>query len=81
MATIDDLPQKSISEMTDSELMELIRMQRKARTRPAAKTEAAKKKTAAKDAKRPLELKSAKDIVAGLTPEQRAQLLEDLKNG
>lgn len=84
MATIDDLPFKSISEMTDDELMESIRAMRLRRStaqQNPTKTSAPKDKkkaTARKVASKALDLSKTSDILAGLSPEQRAELLKEL---
>lgn len=81
MATIDDMPVKSISEMSDDELQEAIRAMRNRRSSAthAVKPAAEKKKaTAKKVASKALELSKPTDIVAGLSPEQRAELLKEL---
>ena len=84
MATIDDLPFKSISEMTDDELMESIRSMRLRRStaqqNPTKVTTVGEKKkaTARKVASKALDLSKTSDILAGLTPEQRAELLKEL---
>jgi len=74
MATIYDLPMKSISEVTRPELIETLRAIRLSRRTPKKKPP--KKKTKTKKVE-----KSPQQMVESMTPEMAAKLLEQLERG
>lgn len=72
MATLKDLPQKSISEMTTEELHEHLRQIRHSRRTPKASTKKRQEKKAkavSKEAKVPDASQFSKDILADLLAE------------
>lgn len=73
MATIYDLPMRSISELTRPELIDVLRAIRLSRRTQKKKP---KKKTKAKKVE-----KSPQQIVDAMTPEMAAKLLEQLSGG
>ena len=73
MATIYDLPMKSISEVSRPELIETLRAIRLSRRTPKKKPP---KKTKTKKVE-----KSPQQMVESMTPEMAAKLLEQLERG
>ena len=79
MATIDDLPRKSISEMTEQELVELLRKRRSARivSEEPRKKKAKPGERAAKAAEKEKKVagKSPAELLAMMSPEQKRTLI------
>lgn len=77
MATLDDLPCKPISEMTDEELQQMIRTTRGRRVVPDKKIAAKSRKVAeGKKKAKATGATSARAILDALTPEQAQIFLE-----
>ncbi len=81
MATIHDLPIQSITEMTEAELQQHILAVRQRRRNPDPEMKAHAKKKAIKKKNEASALKSIDSMLANITPEQAAQMLEALKEG
>ena len=77
MSTLDDLPQKSISELSTSELHELLRQNRQSRRTPKD-TEQAVRATSKLTTKRE-KARKMESTVAGMTPEQILVLISKLE--
>jgi len=71
MATIDDLENVSIEDMSEEELFSRLREIRQSRRTPKQKKKATKA---------PPKAKSTNDLVSMLSPEQRKALLEKLED-
>ena len=81
MATLDDLPIRKFSEMSDDELLELIKDSRARRRSPdPVIREQSKKKAIAKKARgKAIALQDISILINGLTKEQAQNLLKTLK--
>ena len=83
MATIDDLPRKSVTEMSDDELVEVMRLRRKMRITPVkpvkekAPPGTRAVKAQAKEAK--VAGKSANELYSMMTPEMKRAMMNQLK--
>lgn len=84
MATIDDLPRKSVTEMSDEELIETFKIRRKARITPADKPTpkvrvAGERKRKAAAAEEKIAGKDANELYNMMSPEQKRHLANQLK--
>lgn len=82
MATLDDLPIKKFSEMTDDELLNLVKETRSRRRSPdPVVREQSKKKAIAKKARgKAIALQNVSGLLDGLTKEQAKELLDKLNS-
>ena len=79
MATIKDLPNKDIAEMTDEELRAHILAMRGRRRNPDPELKAQSIKKAIQKKNNTTALKSVPSMLKGMTPEQASQLLTALR--
>lgn len=83
MATIEDLPVRDFSKMTDEELLEAIKEIRSLRRSPDPAVKAACRKKAESKQRRgkAMALQKVDNILEGVTPEMAKALLAQLKGG
>lgn len=78
MATIADLPNKNIEDMTTEELMEAVKAVRSRRRNPDPELKAKATKIAIQKKNKTVALQSVDSMVKGMTPAQAAELLAAL---
>lgn len=81
MATINDLPIKNFSDMSDEELLERIKELRSSRRSPdpVIKEKCRKKAISKQKRGKAIALQSVDKFLEGITPEQAKKILQDLK--
>lgn len=81
MATIDDLPIKDFSTMSDDELLDLIKgvRQRRRSPDPEVRKECVKKAVAKRKRGKAIALQDVSNMTNNISPEEAARLLKQLR--